>query len=118
MLRTYVLCCAVAGTLGLAIGCNRLQDSKPANAPRDEVVSAYKTQLTDFDHKIADLKAKVDKAAGDDKPKLEAKLKEATAKRDAFAKKFEEYKSAATEKLEAAKKDAEAALGELKKAVE
>ena len=117
MLRTCVMCCAVAGFLGLAVGCNRLEP-KPTNAQRDEAVTAYKVQLDGLDRKIEDLKAKAEKAIGEEKPKLEAKLKEATAKRDAFVKKCDELKAAAAEKLDAAKKDVEAALADFKKAVE
>ena len=118
MLRTCVMCCAAAGFLGLAVGCNQKTETKATNAPRDEAVTAYKVQLEGLDHKIADLKTKAEKAAGDEKPKLEAKLKEATAKRDAFVKKYDELKGAAAEKFDAAKKDAEAALADFKKAVE
>jgi chromosome segregation ATPase len=116
MLRTCVLGCALAGFLGLAVGCNRT-DTKPTPTQREAVVSSYQTQLVDLNKKIDDLKAKADKAAADEKPKLEAKLKEATARRDAFAKKLDELKAAA-DKVDAVKKDAEAALAEVKKAVE
>ena len=126
MLRTCVLCCAVAGLLGLAVGCNRSSESKPETKPetkptlgaRDEAVAAYKTKLDDVDKKIADLKDKASKATGDEKTKLEAKLKDATAKREAVGKKVDEMKATAADKWEGVKKDTDAALEDLKKFVE
>jgi len=117
MLRTCVLCCAVAGSLGLAAGCNLRTQDNPATQ-RDQAITTYKVQLGDLDKKIDELKAKIEKATAEEKPKLEAKLKEAGVKRDACMKKLDEWKAAAAEKLDAAKKDAEAALADLKKAVE
>ncbi len=118
MLRTCAMGCAAAMFLGLAVGCNLKQDATPTAAERDRAVTAYKVQLDGLDRKIADLKAKAEKAAGDEKPKLDAKVKEATAKREAFAKKCDELKAVAVEKIDAAKKDAEAALADFKKSVE
>jgi hypothetical protein len=120
MMRTCVLCCAVAGLLGLAVGCDRLSSSssKATATQRDEAVTAYKVRLDELDKKVAELKDKAEKATGDDKVKLEAKWKEATGKREAVAKKLDELKAAAAEKIDAMKKDADAALADLKKVVE
>jgi hypothetical protein len=122
MTRACVLCCAAAGVLGLAVGCNSWTESKPdpktTTVHRDEAVAGYKTKLDDLDKQLAALKDKADKAAGDEKPKLEAKHKEAVAKRDAFVKKSDELKAAPADKVDAAKKAGDAALAELKKAVE
>ncbi|MFM8274580.1 MAG: hypothetical protein ACKODX_19935 [Gemmata sp.] len=117
MLRTCVICCALAGVAGLTAGCNNTKDPKPAPAKKDEAVAAYKTQLGALDKQVDELKAKGEKAAGDDKVRLEARLKDAGAKRDAAQKKLDELARAAADKWEAANKDAAAALEDLKKAV-
>ena len=115
MLRTGVLCCAMAGVLGLAVGCSDV-DAKIKS--RDEAATTMKTTLDDLDKKVEELKQKADKATGDEKAKLEAKWKESATKRDAAKKKLEELKAAAADKWEAVKKDAEAVFNEAKKTVE
>ena len=50
-------------------------------------MTSYQSRLTEADKKIASLKEKAEKATGDEKVKLEVKLKEATGKREALAKK-------------------------------
>ena len=115
MLRTGVLCCAMAGVLGLVVGCTPTDGKIKA---RDEAATAMKTELDKLDKKVAELKDKAEKATGEEKVKLETKWKESAAKREAVGKKFEELKSAAADKWEAVKKDADAAFGEFKKAVE
>ncbi len=117
MLRTGVLCCALAGVLCLTVGCNYWSDSKETTT-RDDAVASYKTKLADIDKKLTDLKDRTDKATGDEKPKLEARLKEASAKRDTFVKEYEEMKAAPADKLDSSKKDADAAFAEFQKAVE
>lgn len=120
-MRACVLCCAVAASAGLIVGCKGGSESKEktgVSATHDEAVAAYKLKLDDFDKKIADLKDKASKAAGDEKVKLDAKLKDAAAKREAFEKKTGELKVAAADKWDAVKKEADAALDELRKAVE
>ncbi len=118
MLRTCVLCCAVAGLVGLVVGCDGRQESKLPAIHQNESITVYKVRLDELDKKVADLKARAEKATGDEKTKLEAKWKESAGKREAFAKKFDAVKAAAEDKLEAAKKEAEAALDEFRKAVE
>lgn len=117
MLRTGVLCCALAGVMCLTVGCNSWSDSKESTT-RDEAVASYKTKLAEIDKKLAELKDRADKATGDEKPKFEARLKEANAKRDVFVKEYEELKAAPADKHDASKKEADAAFGELQKAVE
>lgn len=112
MLRTSVLCCALAGILTLGVGCDSFTKS------RDEAVTSMQTDLEKLDKKIAELKEKAEKAAGDEKGRLEAKWKEASAKRDAAKKKLDELRTAAAGKWDAMKKEADTAVGELKKAVE
>lgn len=116
MLRTSVLCCAMAGVLGLAAGCGIFGST--ANKPRDEAVATMKTELEKLDKKVADLKDKADKATGEEKTKMEAKWKESSAKREAVGKKLDELKNAAADKWEAVKKDADTAFGEFKKTIE
>jgi hypothetical protein len=116
MFRTCVICCALAGAIGLTIGCNGTKDTKPT-ASHDESLKTYKTQLSGFDKQVDELKAKADKATGEEKTKLEAKWKESAAKRDAAKKKLEELEKAATDKWDAVNKEAEAAFEEVKKAV-
>lgn len=125
MLRTCVLCCAAGGLVGLVVGCSSWSESKPEPgkpavkaATKDEAVAGYKARLDDEDKKLAELKSKAEKAAGDEKAKLDAKAKDAAAKREAFVKKYDELKAAPADKWEPAKKDADAAFDEFKKAVE
>lgn len=121
MLRTCALFCAAAGILGLAVGCNLSSDSKDGKSPltqRDEAVKSMKVKLDELDKKIDELKAKAEKASGEEKTKLEAKWKESAGKREEFAKKFEKLKSSAAAEWEAAKNETEHAFGELKKAIE
>lgn len=117
MLRTCVLCCALAGVLGLAVGCTSTKDTKPTPTKKDEAVTAYKARLGEFDKQVAELKTKAEKATGEEKTKLEAKLKEATAKRDAAAKKLDELEKAAADKWEAMDKEVKSAFEDVTKAV-
>jgi hypothetical protein len=121
MLRTCVLYCAMAGVIGLAVGCEFSKDSKDSKLPlaqRDDAAKAMKVKLDEMDKKIDELKARTEKATGEEKTKLEAKWKDSAAKREAFAKKYEELKSAAADKWEAVKNETEHAYGELKKVIE
>jgi hypothetical protein len=111
MLRTGVLCCAMAGVLALAIGCN-------SAVSKDETVKTMTTDVEKVEKQLAELKTKATQATGDEKIKLEMKHKEAVGKQEAFNKKFAELKTAAADKWEAVKKDADAAFAEFKKAVE
>jgi uncharacterized protein HemX len=117
MLRTGVLCCAVAGVLALAVGCTPTTDTRPGTQKRDEAAAAVKTELEKMDKKLAELKEKADKATGEEKAKLEAKWKESAGKREAAKKKLDELSAAAADKWEAVKKEADHALDELKAAV-
>ena len=116
MLRTCVLCCALAGVLGLAVGCTSTKDTKPTPTKKDEAVTAYKARLGEFDKQVAELKAKAEKATGEERTKLEAKLKDLSAKRDAAKKKLDELEKAAAEKWEAIDKEAKTAFDEMKNA--
>jgi hypothetical protein len=106
----------MAGVVGLVVGCNN--GSSSGVVKRDDAAKAAKTTLDNLDKQFAALKEKADKATGDEKPKLEAKVKEAGAKREAVVKKIDELKAAAADKWEAVKKDADTAIDEFKKAVE
>src|SRR5262245_37066280 len=98
MLRTCVLCCAMAGVVGLTVGCNLFSSGSGSIKDRDEAVKTLKVKLDEMDKQLAGLKEKADKAAGEEKAKLEAKWKESSGKREAFAKKLEELKTAAADK--------------------
>ncbi len=115
-MRTCVFCCALAGVVGLTVGCTGSKDSRPTTG-KDESVRAYKFQLGEFDKRVEELKAKAEKATGEEKAKLEAKWKESAAKRDAAKKKLKELEEAAADKWEALDKDAVKAFEEVKKAV-
>ncbi len=117
MLRTCVICCALGGIVSLTVGCNLSKDTKPVPTKKDEAVTAYKSQLGVLEKQVDDLKTKADKATGDDKTKLDAKLKDAIANRGAAKKKLEELEKATADKWEAVNKEANAALDDLKKAV-
>lgn len=119
-MRTSVLCCAVAA-VGLAVGCVK-SDSKSdpkatVGATQADAVAAYKPKLDEADKRIGELRGLAEKATGDEKVKLDARVKEATAKREAVGKKVDEVKAAAADKWEATKKDADTALDELMKFV-
>ena len=116
MLRTCVICCALASVAGLTIGCNGAKETKPT-VSKDESLKSYKTQLGTFDKQVDDLKARAEKATGEEKTKLEAKWKESAAKRDAAKKKLEELEKAAADKWDALSKEAETAFEDVKKAV-
>ena len=114
MFRTCVICCALMGAVGLTIGCNGTKDTK---ASKDDSLKSYKTQLNGFDKQVDELKAKADKATGDEKAKLEAKWKEATAKREVAKKKLEELEKAAADKWDAVEKETKTAFEDATKAV-
>jgi hypothetical protein len=115
MFRTCVISCALVAAVGLTIGCTGTKDTKPAG--KDEALKTYKTQLSGFDKQVDDLKAKADKATGDEKGKLEAKWKDAAAKREVAKKKLEELEKAAADKWDAAEKEAKTAFEDVTKAV-
>ena len=113
MFRTCVICCALMGAVGLTIGCTG-KDTK--STAKDESLKSYKTQLGTFDKQVDELKAKADKATGEEKTRLEAKLKDVTAKRDAAKKKFEELEKAAGDKWDAVEKEVKTAFEDVTKA--
>jgi hypothetical protein len=113
MLRTCVLCCAVAGFVGLTVGCT----GGSSVGKRDEAAAGLKVKLDDADKKAAGLKDKADKAPADDKGKFDGKVKDAALKREAAVKKVDELKAAPADKWEAVKKDADAAVKEYEKVV-
>ena len=115
MLRTSVLCCAMAGVLGLAVGCNFTTDK--ALKSRDDAAAALKTTLDELDRKIAELKEKADKATGEEKARLEARWKESSGKRDVAKKKVDELKTAPAGNWEAIKKEADTAVSDTRKAM-
>src|SRR5688572_15106319 len=118
MVRTCVLGCALAGVLGMAVGCDKSKNTPTTPVvKKDEAVAAYKAKLVDLDKQVADLKAKAEKATGEENAKLAAKHKEAADKVAAAKKKLEELEKAATDKWDAANKETEAAFEEAKKAV-
>ncbi|MCE9563156.1 MAG: hypothetical protein K8U57_14025 [Planctomycetes bacterium] len=127
MFRTSIVCCALAGIVGLSIGCNpNSSTTKPASAPapdsaaakKEEAIKAMKVKLDEMDKKATELKEKAEKATGEEKVKLEAKWKETAPKREAAVKKLEELKAATAEKWEAVKTEAEHSFNEFKKAIE
>ena len=117
MVRSLVLCCAL-GVLGLAVGCEWGSSSKPPKTKQEEAVADIKAKLDGLDKKFSELKDKAAKAAGDEKAKLDAKVSDATAKREAVVKKHDALTSAAADKWEAARGETTAALEEYRKAVE
>lgn len=115
MLRTCVICCALAGVVGLTVGCNNSKDTK--TTAKDDSLKSYKTQVSAFDKQVDDLKAKAEKATGDAKVKLDAKYAESAAKRDAAKKKLEELEKAAADKWDAVEKELKTAIDDASKAV-
>ena len=117
MLRLCVLCCAMAGLLGMVVGCSSVSDTKPivTQAQKDQAVKDIKANLDALDKKLADLKARIEKSSGEEKVELEKKWKESAGKREALEKKFEKLKTEVAEKWSAAKKELEDEYEELKK---
>ena len=123
MLRICVLGCAMAVSLALVVGCTSSSDTgngKPVitQAQKDEAVRAINDKLAAIDKKLEELKTRAEKATGEEKAKLEAKWQESAGKREALKKKYDELKSAAADKWEVIKNEAEHAYNELKKAIE
>jgi hypothetical protein len=117
MFRTCVICCALAGAVGLTIGCSNSPKDTKHTGGNAESLKSYATQLDAINKQVTELEAKVAKAAGEEKTRLEAKLKDATAKRDAAKKKLDELKAAAADKWDALNKETESAFEDLKKAI-
>jgi len=115
MFRTCVICCALMGAACLTIGCNGTKDTK--QTAKDESLKSYKTQFGTFDKQVDELKAKADKATGDEKGKPEAKLKDAMAKREVAKKKLDELEKAAADKWDAVEKELKTAIEDVTKAV-
>ncbi|MBM3980563.1 MAG: hypothetical protein FJ304_09800 [Planctomycetes bacterium] len=113
MFRTCVLGCALACATALSVGCGK--DAKPTS--KEESVKVHKAVLTGLDKSVDDLKAKAEKAAGEEKTKLDAKWKAAGEKRDAAKKKLDELEKAAADKWEAVEKDLKTALADAATAV-
>lgn len=129
MTGTRVIHSILAALLGFSLGCG---SAVPAPTTRNEDegvtthkarVAAYRARLGELDKKLDDQKAKAEKATGDDKTKLQAKQKDAVAKRDAAKKAIDELEQLGADgKLSsaavAANTAAGAAIEELTKAVE
>jgi hypothetical protein len=111
-----VICCALGCAVGPTVGCTNSQDTKRV-AAKSEALKTYNTQFDALKLQVDDLKARADKATGEDKVKLDAKLRDATAKRDAAKKKLDELGQAAADKVDALTKEVEAAFEDAKKAV-
>lgn len=93
------------------------ENFKKALPSRDAAVRAYESALSDLDKKADALKAKIEKATGEEKAKLEAAWKATADKRAAAQKKLDELKKAAAEKWDAVEKEAKEAFEALKKAI-
>ena len=81
MLRTCLFSCAAVGLLGFAVGCKA--ETTPSSitiSKQEDAVKDAEKMLKEFDARAADLKAKIDKATGEEKAKLEVKWKEAEPK--------------------------------------
>jgi hypothetical protein len=131
MLRSRILCCATAGLLAFAAGCQSSTETKPPSSSTEKEgvtnhkarVAAHRARLGELEKKLDDQKAMVEKATGEEKSKLEAKWKESVAKRDAAKKKIDELETAGADgnlssDAVAANKAAGDALDEFKKSVE
>ncbi len=121
MLRTCLSCCALLPILVLSVGCNQAVDSRDARSatnPRDEAVKEMKIKLDEMDRNLDELKQKVERATGDEKARLETRWQDSAGKREAFAKKLEQLKSAAGNDWEAMKNETEHAFSEFKKAIQ
>lgn len=92
--------------------------AEAASAKKDEYVKEMNKQLEVLDAKIADLKERSAKAAGEAKKDLEKKLEDAKAKHSTAAKKLEELKEASAEQWEKLKEGMSKAFGDLKKVIE
>jgi hypothetical protein len=130
MLRSSMLCCAMAGVIGPVLGCNSSKEPKPSSQTEKEGVTQHKARvaalrarLGELDQKLDDLKARTDKATGEEKTKLEVKWKESVAKHDAAKKKIDQMETVGADgnlsaETVAASKEAAAAIDEFKNVVE
>src|SRR5882724_3800714 len=129
MTRTRLIQFIMVSMLGPSLGCGSSVPT-PGTPNADEGVTnhkarvaAYRARLSDFDKKLDDLKAKSEKATGDDKTKLQAKQKDAVANRDAAKKKIDEFEQIGADgklsaEYNAASKAVTDAIEEFSKAVE
>ena len=116
-MRACALACAVAMTV-VVVGCDKEKKVEITIPARDDLAKDLGEKVKEFDKKLDDLKAKAKSATGDEKAKLDVKVKEAGEKREAFAKKLDEMKKAGADKWEGFKKDAQHSFDEFKKAID
>lgn len=119
MLRTCVLSCAVAGLLGLTVGCKvETTPSSISITTHESAVKDAEAKLKAIDASMAEFKTRVEKATGKEKEALETKWKATEAKRAEAAKKLEELKKAAADKWKDLHRDASTALDDVKKSMD
>jgi DNA anti-recombination protein RmuC len=89
--------------------------ARPAEAERSTTQQKLSSQLDDLDAKMADLKARAQRAGDQAKAEWEARRPQLEAQRDAAAKKLEELKQSSKESWSETSRKAEAAFEELEK---
>jgi hypothetical protein len=92
--------------------------AEAAAAKRDQYAEEMKAQLASLDTKIAELKEKSSKAAGQAKKDFEQKLAGAKVRHADAAKKLDDLKTASAERWEKLKEGLGKAFDDLKKVVE
>jgi hypothetical protein len=105
----------MVGVVGL-VGCTG--GSSSGVTKRDDAAKDAKVKFEQADKLFTALKDKATAATGDEKARLETKVKDAGVTREAASKKLDELKAAAADKWEPVKKDTDTAVEEFKKAVE
>lgn len=114
-----------------AVGCGSgSPTTKPVSSPGEDPamqhknrIAALKARADELEKKLGDLKGRAEKATGDEKTKLQARVKDGTTALEAARKKVEELEKAGAdgkygELAITAHKEASAALESLAKAVE
>ncbi len=128
MIKTTIL---VGCTATLLVGCKPTTDKVPkadepgvprtetsaraADADRSVAQQKLSTQLSEVDSKMADLKARAQRAGDQAKTEWEARRPQLEAQREAAAKKLEELKQSSKETWADTSRKTEAAFDELEK---
>jgi len=114
MFRTCVICCALAGAVGLTIGVQL--EGHQAHVSKDESLKSYKTKLAPSTSRWTKLKAKADKATAK-RRRSWSEVEGRGRKRDAAKKKLEEAGEGRGRQVGCGGEGSEGAFDEATKAV-
>jgi hypothetical protein len=117
--KVLVLVCVLPSLLALQAGCNTTTtiDTRAAEADREAAVKNMNARLNEMDVKLAELKARAERASGEEKTRLEAKWRESAGKREQLARKCEQLQTATANGWVDIRNDAEHTYEELRKSL-